>query len=196
MSTINTIEDLARILREQPTGTEKLRAIFLAQELLDLQERSNHLAEEPQKFNAARQETNQLTNQRLNAVEGQLSNPEGGYQEHTTRTGPQHFRISSRASYGPYVAPNQDGPIDLQLNGTVAQAVQEGRVRHSGRLFRPPPRPPSPAGQRPPTRLRKSEPPQRFNPGPAPSPRPSRQSCALPVADILCFPESPKGCIL
>ena len=36
MTTINTIEDLARILREQPTWAEALRAILITQELLDL----------------------------------------------------------------------------------------------------------------------------------------------------------------
>ena len=36
MTTINTIEDLARILRDQPTWAEALRALLLTQELLDL----------------------------------------------------------------------------------------------------------------------------------------------------------------
>ena len=63
MTTINTIGDLARILREQPTRTGELLAFFLTQELLDRQGRCNHLVEELQRFNTAQPETNQLTDQ-------------------------------------------------------------------------------------------------------------------------------------
>ena len=124
MATINTIKDLAGILREQPTGTE---------ELLDLQGRPNHLVEEPQRFNPAQRETNQLTDQRPNAVEGQPSNPEGGYHEHKTRTGSPALSHIVQGFDGSYVTLNQEAPTDLRLNSTVAQAVQEGEVRHSGR---------------------------------------------------------------
>ena len=58
MTTINTIEDLARTLREQPTWAKALRPLLLTQELLDL----------PDRFVEIQQETNQLTNRRTNGI--------------------------------------------------------------------------------------------------------------------------------
>ena len=70
MATINTIEDLARILRDQPTWAEALRALLLSQDLLDLPGRL-------ESFIQAQQETDQLTDHRLNSIEGQLNSLNG-----------------------------------------------------------------------------------------------------------------------
>ena len=70
MTTINTIEDLARILRDQPTWAEALRALLLTQDLLDLPGRFDRFVE-------TQQETNRLTDRRLQAVEEQLGNLTG-----------------------------------------------------------------------------------------------------------------------
>ena len=93
MTTINTIEDLARILRDHPTWAEALRALLLTQELLDMPGRFDRFVETQREFNQAQQETNRLTDQRLNAtegrmdrVEGQLGNLQGGQYERTVRT--------------------------------------------------------------------------------------------------------------
>ena len=51
MTTINTIEDLARILREQPTWADALRALILSEELLDLPARLDRFIEEQQQVN-------------------------------------------------------------------------------------------------------------------------------------------------
>ena len=48
MTTINTIEDLARILREQPTWADALRALLLTKELLDLPVRFDRFVETQQ----------------------------------------------------------------------------------------------------------------------------------------------------
>ncbi len=56
MTTINTIEDLARILRDQPTWAEALRALLLTQELLDLPGRFDRFVEAQREFNQAQQE--------------------------------------------------------------------------------------------------------------------------------------------
>ncbi len=72
MTTINTIEDLARILRDQPTWAEALRALLLTQDLLDLPGRFDRFVE-------TQQETNRLTERRLQAIEGQLGNLQGGF---------------------------------------------------------------------------------------------------------------------
>ena len=51
MTTINTIEDLARILRDQPTWAEVLRALLLTQELLDLPGQFDRFVEAQREFN-------------------------------------------------------------------------------------------------------------------------------------------------
>ena len=108
MTTINTIEDLARILRDQPTWAEALRALLLTQELLDLPGRFDRFVEAQREFNQAQrefnqaqQETNRLTDQRLNTIEGRLGNLEGGQYERTVRTGPWPDQGSSWASQAP-----------------------------------------------------------------------------------------------
>ena len=70
MTTINTIEDLARILRDQPTWAEALRALLLSQDLLDLPGRFNRFVE-------AQQETNRLTALRLDGIDAQLNSLDG-----------------------------------------------------------------------------------------------------------------------
>ena len=58
MTTINTIEDLARLLREQPTWAEALRALILSDELLDLPARLDKFIEEQRQFNEEQRQFN------------------------------------------------------------------------------------------------------------------------------------------
>ena len=139
MTTINTIEDLARILREQPTWAEALRALLLTQELLDLPGRFDRFVEAQREASEAQQETNRLTDRRLNAieermdrVEGQLGNLQGGQYERTVRT-----RALARSRFtlgftGSYVALNQDGLTDPRLNRAIDQAIRNGLVSQDG----------------------------------------------------------------
>ena len=53
MTTINTIEDLARILRDHPTWAEALRALLLTQDLMDLPERFDRFVREQREFNGS-----------------------------------------------------------------------------------------------------------------------------------------------
>ena len=139
MTTINTIEDLARILRDQPTWAEALRALLLTQELLDLPGRFDRFVEAQQKANEAQQETNRLTDQRLNAiegqldrVEGQLGNLQGGQYERTVRTKALARSRFTLGFTGSYVAMNQDGLIDPRLNSAIDQAIRNGLVSQDG----------------------------------------------------------------
>ena len=52
MTTINTIEDLARILKEQPTWAEAIRALVLSEDLLDLPARFDRFVESQGEVNA------------------------------------------------------------------------------------------------------------------------------------------------
>ena len=146
MTTINTIEDLARILRDQPTWAEALRALLLTQELLDLPGRFDRFVEAQQKANEAQQkaneaqqETNRLTDQRLNSiegrldrVEGQLGNLQGGQYERTVRTKALARSRFTLGFTGSYVAMNQDGLTDPQLNSAIDQAIRNGLVSQDG----------------------------------------------------------------
>ena len=128
MTTINTIEDLARILRDQPTWAEALRALLLTQELLDLPGRFDRFVE-------AQQETNRLTDRRLNAIDGrldrvevQIGNLQGGQYERTVRTKALARSMIALGFEVPYVALNQDGLTDPRLTSAIAQAIRDGLV--------------------------------------------------------------------
>ncbi len=54
MTTPNTIEDLARILQEQPTWAQALRALILSQELMDLPETFASFVKEQRAFGVSR----------------------------------------------------------------------------------------------------------------------------------------------
>ena len=139
MTTINTIEDLARILRDQPTWAEALRALLLTQELLDLPGRFDRFVEAQREFNQAQQEaneaqqeTNRLTGQRLNAIEGRLGNLEGGQYERTVRTKALARSRFTLGFAGSYVAMNQDGLTDPRLNSAIDRAIRNGLVSQDG----------------------------------------------------------------
>ena len=160
MTTINTIEDLARILRDQPTWAEALRALLLTQELLDLpgrfdrfveaqrefnqaqrefnqaQQEANEAQREfnqaQREFNQAQQEANRLTDQRLNAIEGRLGNLEGGQYERTVRTKALARSRFTLGFTGSYVALNQDGLTDPRLNSAIDQAIRNGLASRDG----------------------------------------------------------------
>ena len=132
MTTINTIEDLARILREQPTWAEALRALLLTQDLLDLPGRFDRFVETQQKTNEAQQETNRLTERRLNAIEGQLGNLQGGQYERSVRTRALARSRITLGFTGAYVALNQEGLTDPRLNSAIDRAIRNGLVSQDG----------------------------------------------------------------
>ena len=132
MTTINTIEDLARILQEQPTWAKALRALLLTQELLDLPARFDRFVEIQQEFNEAQREANRLTAQRLDNVDGRLGNLEGGQYERTVRTKALARTQIVLGFEGARMALNQEGLVDPQLNSAVARAVRDGRVSEDG----------------------------------------------------------------
>ena len=132
MTTINTIEDLARILRDQPTWAEALRALLLSQDLLDLPGRFNRFVE-------AQQETNRLTALRLdgidaqlNSLDGRMGNLQGGQYERSVRNKALARSVNALGFEGPYVALNQDGLTDPRLTSAIAQAIRDGLVTHNG----------------------------------------------------------------
>ena len=132
MTTINTIEDLARILRDQPTWAAALRALLLTQELLDLPGRFDRFVEVQREFNQAQQETNRLTDQRLNAIEGQIGNLQGGQYERSVRTKALARSMIALGFEVPYVALNQDSLTDPRLTSAIAQAIRDGLITREG----------------------------------------------------------------
>ena len=146
MTPINTIEDLARILRDQPTWAEALRALLLTQDLLDLPGRFDRFVETQREFNQAQQkaneaqrefnqaqqETNRLTDRRLNAIEGQVGNLQGGQYERSVRTKALARSMIALGLEVPHVALNPDGLTDPRLNSAIDQAIRNGLVSRDG----------------------------------------------------------------
>ena len=135
MTTINSIGDLVRILKEQPEWADTIRGILLSAELLNL---PAQFAE----FVRVTQEHNQLINQRLERLEdrmdrvetrlvrleGRVGNLEGSDYERKVR-----YRILARAQrrFGlenAYLALTQNDPEAPQLSSAVALAINAGSI--------------------------------------------------------------------
>ena len=135
MTTINSIGDLVRILKEQPEWADTIRGILLSEELLNL---PAQFAE----FVRVTQEHNQLINQRLERLEdrmdrvetrlvrleGRVGNLEGSDYERKVR-----YRILARAQrrFGlenAYLALTQNDPEAPQLSSAVARAINAGSI--------------------------------------------------------------------
>ena len=149
MTTINTIEDLVRILREQPAWAEAVRAVLLTDDLLDLPARFDRFVQSQEETNrrlfellsqqsellAGLKEISEDNRQRLtrlegrvNRVEGRLGNLEGGQYERTIRAKALarcqlHFGFQ-----GVYYALTQDGIADSRLLSAIGHALNEGLV--------------------------------------------------------------------
>ena len=165
MTTINTLEDLARILKEQPTWAETLRALLLTQDLLDLPARFDRFVQSQQETNRAQEETNRRlsemlaqqsemlaelkeinddTRQRLirlegraGRLEGRFGNFEGAHYERIVRT-KALARSQINLGFGTiYMALNQDGLVDPRLTSAIAHASRERLVAtaDSGDLY-------------------------------------------------------------
>ena len=135
MTTINTIEDLVRILREQPAWAEAVRAVLLTDDLLDLPARFDRFVQSQEETNrhlsellAELKEVSEDNRRRLNRAEGRLGNLEGGQYERTIRAKALarcqlHFGFE-----GIYYALSQDGIADSRLLSAVGHALNEGLV--------------------------------------------------------------------
>ena len=149
MTTINTIDDLARILREQPAWADTLRSLLLSDDLLDLparfdrfiqsqEETNRHLSEmlsQQSEMLAELKEISEDNRQRLNSLEsrtnrmeGRLGNLEGGQYERNIRA-KALARCQLRFGFqGVYYALTQDGIADSRLLSAVGHALNEGLV--------------------------------------------------------------------
>ncbi|MYC30013.1 MAG: hypothetical protein F4X65_07990 [Chloroflexi bacterium] len=142
MTTLNTIEDLARILKEQPTWAEALRALVLSGDLLELPDRVDRFIEEQKKFNDEQRQFNedqrqfnedqrqfnQTTDQRLNSIEGRLGNLEGGQYERNVRSRAFARTITGLGFTSPYLAMTQDTGTDSRLTSAIQSALASGRI--------------------------------------------------------------------
>lgn len=149
MTTINTLEDLVRILREQPAWAEAVRAVLLTDDLLDLPARFDQFVQSQEETNrrlsemlaqqsrllAELKEISEDNRQRLNGLEarvnrmeGRFGNLEGEQYERTIRAKALarcqlHFGFQ-----GVYYALSQDGIADSRLLSAVGHALNEGLV--------------------------------------------------------------------
>ena len=152
MVTINSIEDLARILREQPAWADTLRALLLSEDLLDLPARFDRFVQSQEETNRRQEETNRRlsemlselkeanedTRQRLSRLEGRVGrmegrfgNLEGGHYERTIRA-----KALARSQFNlgmgtVYYALSQDGILDVRLTRAIGNALNRDTVTKS-----------------------------------------------------------------
>ena len=154
MTTINDINDLARILREQPEWVDTLRSLLLTQELLELPDR---LAELVKVVEAMNQRLDRMEGRldemgvlldgmgvlldgmgvrldsvegRLGSLEGRFSNLEGNDYERRVR-----YRVLSRVQqyFGmadAYLALTQNDPEARELSRAITHALRNSVVSH------------------------------------------------------------------
>lgn len=149
INAINTIEDLARILREEPTWAEALRALLLSEDVLNLPARFDRFVEEQREFNAVvvqfieeqqetnkelreankeQREANRLTNMRLNNMEGRLGNLDGGEYERRGRARALARSLTAFGFVGAYFALHQGGHTDPRFTSSLSQAIKRGDI--------------------------------------------------------------------
>ena len=152
MVTINSIEDLARILREQPAWADTLRALLLSEDLLDLPARFDRFVQSQEETNrrlsemlSELKEANEDTRQRLSRLEGRVGrmegrvgrmegrfgNLEGGHYERTIRA-----KALARSQFNlgmgtVYYALSQDGILDVRLTRAIGNALNRDTVTKS-----------------------------------------------------------------
>ena len=150
---INDIGDLLRILEERPEWTERLRAILLTREVLELPERVtqltarvDRLAQAQEEFNRAQQETNARVDRRLENLEtlvGSLDTRVGGLE---TQVGGLNTRVGGLETQVGILRTQVDGLLgsDLEnsLHGNIASiAARNFNLRRvhilKSRLFPP-----------------------------------------------------------
>lgn len=142
MTTINTIEDLVRILREQPAWAETVRAVLLTEDLLDLPARFDRFVQSQEETNrrlsellAELKEISEDTRQRLTRLEGRFTRMEGRF---ANFEGAQYERFVRAKALARshftlvlgivYFALNQEGHADPRLLSGVARAAREHLV--------------------------------------------------------------------
>ena len=82
MATVNTIQDLLRLLDENPEWVDALRARLLTQELLELPERFSQFAAEMTEFKATVERFIESTNQFIDSTSKRFDTLEGGQARH------------------------------------------------------------------------------------------------------------------
>ena len=123
MTTINDINDLARILREQPEWVDTLRSLLLTQELLEMPDRLADLVQVVEAMD-------QRLGGRLDSLEGRFSNLEGNDYERRVR-----YRVLSRVQlyFGmadAYLSLTQNDPEARELSRAITHALRNSVVSH------------------------------------------------------------------
>ena len=130
MTTINDINDLARILREQPEWVDTLRSLLLTQELLELPDRLAELVKVVEAMDQRLGGRLDSVEGRLGSLEGRFSNLEGNDYERRVR-----YRVLSRVQqyFGmadAYLALTQNAPEARELSRAITHALRNSVVSH------------------------------------------------------------------
>ena len=153
MTTINTIDDLVRILREQPAWADILRSLLLTEDLLDLPARFDRFVQSQEETNRSQQETNRHLSEmvaelkeisednrqrltrlegRFGRMEGRIGNFEGLHYERIVRPkamARSHINLGFGAFY--IALSNEAGRVDPRLISAVTHATREKLVTNA-----------------------------------------------------------------
>ncbi len=120
MITINTMEDLIRILDERPEWVEALRARLLTRELLELPQNFARFVEEMNKFRAEMNRFVTATNKRLDNIDARLDGHDARFDKIDTRLDGIDTRLDGHDARFDKIDTRLDG-IDARLDGHDAR---------------------------------------------------------------------------
>lgn len=146
---INTIEDLARILRERPEWRDEIRKLVLTDELLTLPQRFSEyaastdrrldeltqvvqeLAKSLQELTQRFEQYAEITNRRVSSLEGRVGNLEGShYESKVVRLLPTRIRLENVANLSnPQVVYPVNGNAPA-LDSLLQRALNNGAISH------------------------------------------------------------------
>lgn len=148
-NSINTIEDLTRILRERPEWRDEIRKLVLTDELLTLPQRFSEyaastdrrldeltqvvqeLAKSLQELTQRFEQYAEITNRRVSSLEGRVGNLEGShYEAKVVRLLPTRIRLENVANLNnPQVVYPVNGNAPA-LDSLIQHALNNGVISH------------------------------------------------------------------
>ena len=131
MTTINTIQDLIRLLRDQPEWAEEVRTIIMTRELLELPATVKSLADSVESLAQSLQETNQRLERlenRVDRIDGRVGRISGSEYERSVEQGTLARTIQDLGFGRARVAMSQHTGTSPAFHSVIDQALETGAL--------------------------------------------------------------------